>query len=316
MSDDEEQRAPKRRRGEPPSAALPPGAAWHARFPLAPELRNWLENVGNVLTEGRVEVVDAPDFQGLRVNGVDGTRVAMVQAQLRAQILTAPGPRSGEIVATLGLKLAQASLCLRSARSQDLADLWAAPDSDAVTLQLTELDNRGGAPKFELKTLALPDEEPLDLSGIVYVHAVVVDLGLFQRAARAGKDHRASLLTLSLRQGASNGWFLVLSFEGPSVRSEFVLPAAADAAGEAPEADVQVIRTDPGLELDPAALAAATVVYEAAFMLEYLHLFTRTLAASPLRLFLAPDRPLRVQVGDATTEQLLQFYLAPCQQDV
>ena len=77
--------ASQRRRLEDTSLA-PDEATWSFRIPMAADLRQWTESVGNALSMCQLQAVCAGDFQGLRADGVDATRAAMVTAQLWGQV--------------------------------------------------------------------------------------------------------------------------------------------------------------------------------------------------------------------------------------
>ena len=290
-------------------ARLPARAAWRLRIEPASALRTWVENVGSVLGASSLfHVVATPGFTGLRVQGVDPTLVAQLQAEIA-------GDLAGAGAVSFRLPATQLALCLRGARPQDFVDLWGRAAGGVVYVRVAE--PRSAAPQFEIQTLELVEEPLHDFGALRFPHVVALDLLTLQRAVRAGKDHHAKELQLQLLRPAAGGLaYLVLRFEGEQVRSEYALPCCQEEPDtETPEGSL-LFRAQTQLEEEELDLAQATPVYHACFVLEMLHLFSRSLPHTlRLWLFLAPGSVLQIQAGNCLTDQRFLYHLAPRSSD-
>jgi hypothetical protein len=326
------------------SSLVPSHALWSYFNSSALDVKQWLESVAAIHGhQCHLEVSlgaepasgrDAKSAEGLRTEGMDATRVAMVSAQIRGSVTIHAGTSAAQL--KVCVKISQLLGCLRSARPQDQVEMWMLPERDNVLhVQLCEPSLCGCLLHFEISTL-VEEFEPLPgiFESLYHTHSMVLDLGSFLRVVRVAKDNKATRLTLQLQQrrrsvGGADGnkgshWALACLTNGPTpcdVRFPAII--AGEPTVEPMESLASSVQESAGGVPTLMRLRAEAhetyqcegmdTIFEGHYMLDYLHQMTRNLNPSmPFHLFFGPSHPLLIEAGNPMGQQFLHFLLAPC----
>ena len=267
---------------------------WQAKFAQCVTFKTFVENISNVLLEGHYTVIKQKDFEGIEIDSMDPTHVALVQGRLTASI----EGRLDASNSSFCLKMSNVLSCLRNAHAPHFLDLSRPKDSTDVVLHVYEPEVNTYTPTFKLKTLA-KESDSIQLRMMDYKILVEIDLQTFRNAIKTAKDHKADCVDLKVmtpkkRCSHRTTTFFVIKYASDEVSSIFPYQSvteeekndrdkASDGTTEdkASEANSLCIKVSENIAGDYQSLPSEDeleVLYAAKFAVDYLFLMVKARA--------------------------------------
>jgi hypothetical protein len=193
---------------------------WVCRFSQGQSVKDFMESIASVTTEGFFEVVMSDDFSGVVTDSIDAEKAALVQGRLSATVQMS-GTESSNFV----VRMRDVTTCLRNAHAQHFLKIWRPRGSSDIVMHVYEPDVNTFMPTFRIKTLDIPSNS-LSLQSTTYSLLVEIELHALRDAVKTAKDHKADTMemkvfTPKIRQSQRLSTFFVLACESDTVASVF-----------------------------------------------------------------------------------------------